>query len=70
MSIPMIIAITLLIIAGLSFTTFVCCIIAEVVEVGRSKTARVARGALGLYFISCAILIFGTIIGVILWLIL
>lgn len=69
MSIPMIIALTLIIVAGLSFTTFVCCMIAEAVEFGRDKTARVARLAFGLYFISCAILIFGTVIGVVLWLI-
>lgn len=67
LSIPIICVFALIIVAGLSFCTFVGCMIVEIKEFG--DTAVVARIALGVYFISCAILMLGLTIEVLVWLI-
>lgn len=67
MSIPIICVFALIITAGLSFCTFVVCMIVEMKEFG--DTTTIARTALGVYFISCAILILVLMIGVLVWLI-
>ena len=67
MSIPIICVFALIIIIGVSFCTFVGCMIVEIKGFG--DTTTVARRALGVYFISCAILILGLTIGVLAWLI-
>lgn len=67
MSIPIICVFALIIVAGLSFCTFVVCMIVEMKKFG--DTTTIARASLGVYFISCAILMLGLTIGVLVWLI-